>query len=111
MLVEGAKTYISNNPDGVSSGSFTEQRKYIDTVNAEMSKYNYVLGVSKEAKFTGWTILGWLITAFAISLGAPFWFDLLNKLMQVRNSVKIPISGKSSASPASSLENNTKAVG
>src|SRR4029078_3632217 len=27
---------------------------------------------------------GWLITAFAISLGAPFWFDLLNKVTQLR---------------------------
>jgi hypothetical protein len=29
-------------------------------------------------------IIGWLITALAISLGAPFWFDLLSKLMKVR---------------------------
>ncbi|HVE59492.1 MAG TPA: hypothetical protein VNB22_21965 [Pyrinomonadaceae bacterium] len=33
-------------------------------------------------------IFGWLITAFAISLGAPFWFDLLNKFMVVRSTVK-----------------------
>jgi len=31
--------------------------------------------------------LGWLITAIALSLGAPFWFDLLNKLMKLRSSV------------------------
>jgi hypothetical protein len=29
-------------------------------------------------------IIGWLITSLAISLGAPFWFDLLSKLMKVR---------------------------
>lgn len=29
-------------------------------------------------------IVGWLITALAISLGAPFWFDLLNKLTKLR---------------------------
>ncbi len=28
--------------------------------------------------------LGFLITAFAISLGAPFWFDLLNKFVNLR---------------------------
>ncbi len=33
-------------------------------------------------------ILGWLLTAFAISLGAPFWFDLLNKISVVRSTVK-----------------------
>jgi len=32
--------------------------------------------------------LGWLVTAAAISLGAPFWFDLLNKFMIVRSTVK-----------------------
>ena len=31
---------------------------------------------------------GWLITAIAISFGAPFWFDLLNKLISIRSSVK-----------------------
>jgi hypothetical protein len=33
-------------------------------------------------------ILGWLLTAIAISLGAPFWFDVLNKIMVVRSTVK-----------------------
>ncbi|TPG45336.1 hypothetical protein [Flavobacterium pectinovorum] len=33
----------------------------------------------------GWeTIIGWLITALAITLGAPFWFDMLSKLISVR---------------------------
>jgi hypothetical protein len=33
-------------------------------------------------------IPGWLITALAVSLGAPFWFDMLNKIMVVRSTVK-----------------------
>ena len=32
--------------------------------------------------------LGFLITAFAIGLGAPFWFDLLNKFVSLRSAVK-----------------------
>lgn len=39
-----------------------------------------------------WSVLqaiaGWILTAIAISLGAPFWFDLLNKMMVVRSTVK-----------------------
>lgn len=31
---------------------------------------------------------GWLLTGMAISLGAPFWFDLLNKFMVVRSTIK-----------------------
>ena len=33
-------------------------------------------------------ILGLLLTGFAVSQGAPFWFDLLNKVMVVRSTVK-----------------------
>ncbi|NBB14022.1 hypothetical protein GVN21_01480 [Caulobacter sp. SLTY] len=33
-------------------------------------------------------ITGWLITAAAISFGAPFWFDVLNKIMVIRSTVK-----------------------
>ena len=33
-------------------------------------------------------VLGWLITGVAVSLGAPFWFDVLNKFMVVRSTVK-----------------------
>jgi len=31
---------------------------------------------------------GFLLTAIAVSLGAPFWFDILNKIMVVRSTVK-----------------------
>ena len=33
-------------------------------------------------------VIGYLITAVAVSFGAPFWFDLLNKLIIVRSTVK-----------------------
>lgn len=33
-------------------------------------------------------LLGYLITALAIMLGAPFWFDMLNKIMMIRSSLK-----------------------
>jgi hypothetical protein len=32
----------------------------------------------------GWAVVGWLITGFAVSQGAPFWFDVLNKLVNMR---------------------------
>jgi hypothetical protein len=33
-------------------------------------------------------VLGWLMVAFAATLGAPFWFDVLNKVMVIRSTVK-----------------------
>ncbi len=42
--------------------------------------------------FWGWgrRIAGWLFTAIAISLGAPFWFDLLNKFINLRAAAPPP---------------------
>jgi hypothetical protein len=38
----------------------------------------------------GWfaKVIGLLLTALAISLGAPFWFDVLNKIIVIRSTVK-----------------------
>jgi hypothetical protein len=44
--------------------------------------------------YVGWTLaalvllLGYLVTALAVMLGAPFWFDVLNKIMVIRGTVK-----------------------
>lgn len=40
--------------------------------------------------FAGWAIkiAGILLTGLAVSLGAPFWFDVLNRFMVVRSTVK-----------------------
>jgi cytochrome c biogenesis protein CcdA len=33
---------------------------------------------------------GWLLTALATALGAPFWFDLLNRVVNVRHAMRKP---------------------
>jgi hypothetical protein len=35
-------------------------------------------------------VLGWLLTGIAVALGAPFWFDILNKVINIRGSGKAP---------------------
>lgn len=45
-------------------------------------------------------LLGWLFTAIAISFGAPFWFDMLNKLINLRNAGKQSTPQKSESSTA-----------
>jgi hypothetical protein len=35
-------------------------------------------------------IVGWLLTALAATLGAPFWFDMLNRIISIRSSGKAP---------------------
>jgi hypothetical protein len=44
-------------------------------------------------------LLGLLLTALAVSMGAPFWFDALNRILSVRSTLK-PEEGKAGAAPA-----------
>jgi hypothetical protein len=43
-----------------------------------------------SSSMSDWVIIvaGWLLTATAMTLGAPFWFDLLNRFMVVRSTIK-----------------------
>ncbi|MEH2195618.1 MAG: hypothetical protein V7K98_23665 [Nostoc sp.] len=36
-------------------------------------------------------ICGWIVSGFAIAMGAPFWFDILNKIINVRNAGPKPV--------------------
>jgi hypothetical protein len=54
-----------------------------------VSNFRAIPPFTKENVFN-WVlkVVGWCGTAIAISLGAPFWFDVLNKFMVVRATVK-----------------------
>jgi hypothetical protein len=52
-------------------------------------------------------VLGAILTAFAVSLGAPFWFDVLGKIVNVRSTGKAPSSTAGAASPAQSTTGPT----
>jgi hypothetical protein len=82
-LVESAKSFAAE-PGGAN-------RPIKDVVDA-ISTASLPIGWTEVPKRDQWlTIaLGWLITAFAVSMGAPFWFDLLNKFINVRASGKAP---------------------
>jgi hypothetical protein len=82
-LVESAKSFVAQ-PGGTN-------RPIKDVVEA-ISSASLPIGWSEFPKRDQWLTmaLGWLITAFAVSLGAPFWFDLLNKFVNVRASGKAP---------------------
>lgn len=49
---------------------------------------------TKTYDFSIWKFLtmifGWFVSGVAISMGAPFWFDLLGKVVNVRNTGKVP---------------------
>ncbi len=45
-------------------------------------------------------LLGWMITAAAVSLGAPFWFDTLNRIMNIRNAGRSPVEARGKTAAA-----------
>lgn len=58
-----------------------QQEAFMETVSNSGGWFSALLGLSQ-------ILLGWGATIAAISLGAPFWFDALNKIMVVRATVK-----------------------
>lgn len=72
----------------------------------ELDTLSQVLGWNDKDQ-SSWPnrLLGWVLTIVAVSLGAPFWFDTLNKFMRIRNAGDSPAEAaktpeKPKASPA-----------
>jgi hypothetical protein len=62
---------------------------------AEQAELGRIVGWSRtdfDASALTWLqrILGWILTSIAVSLGAPFWFDTLNRFINIRNAGKPP---------------------
>ena len=77
-LINRAESFMKNDISNVHHAIGLEWESYECTTH-------YFVCILKS-------LLGWVITALALSLGAPFWFDLLNKLMKLRGSVATPTS-------------------
>jgi hypothetical protein len=65
----------------------------------ELAALKPLLGWSGENFSAGWKewlsrLLGWCLSITAISLGAPFWFDMLTKVMSIRNAGQKPEKGE-----------------
>jgi hypothetical protein len=79
---------------------YEESVKRIEQMRGEINELGLPVGWSWEpmtvnprglpASGGGWLlkIVGFILTALAVSQGAPFWFDLLNKIIVVRSTVK-----------------------
>jgi hypothetical protein len=47
-------------------------------------------GVSRWMQALNQHFVGWVLTILAVSLGAPFWFDTLNRIITIRGAGKAP---------------------
>ncbi len=88
----GAVVVADNAEDGETLEAIRKQVGEAAPFIGWSARDPYISALRNETKYDGlWQglvkALGLLLTAFAISLGAPFWFDLLQKLVSVRKSV------------------------
>ncbi len=114
QVADAADAYVQQNKDSLrSENDLKKIVQNIDTAYNQLKVYDLPIGWSspqvyihttkkqfnnKSPAHSWWPfikeiiykILGWLVTAFAVSFGAPFWFDLLNKLVDLRKSGKKP---------------------
>jgi hypothetical protein len=105
--ISDSKVAVNANVDSMSVYVVKKSKILIDSANAMINKdianTNELLGLGwtyndgkKIIRIAicqnshWWSLIGWLLTACAISLGAPFWFDLLNKFINLRNAGKKP---------------------
>lgn len=72
--------------DGASSSDITSQAE--NTLGLVLGWHD--VGNLRDPLTWFERIIGWLLTIFAISLGAPFWFDVLNRFMNLRSAGKSP---------------------
>ena len=85
-FVQRASTAI---PDTAAQAlQFHEVRAQLDSLRLPLGWPAEVDQRRERIEYAGQQWLGWLITILAICLGAPFWFDVLNKLMVIRSTVK-----------------------
>lgn len=68
--------------------------KSLEELNKELSRLEIPIGWGKENFNSFWDYVkkigGLLLTIFAVSLGSPFWFDVLSKLANLRSSGNKP---------------------
>lgn len=76
--------------------SLDENFKDLKSLKAELNEAKIPIGwsIEKDIEYGFWDVIkkifGLLLTALAVSLGSPFWFDILNKLANLRSSGKRP---------------------
>ena len=97
-LVAQAQEYVKTNPPPAPQDPAKATPNRITEIKervAEIGKLGVPLGYKGDAPNSDpwwWLskILGLLLTVGAASLGAPFWFDMLNKFINIRSAGKSP---------------------
>lgn len=91
-LVAAAQEYAQSRPEDAKGDPEKRILENLDRIESLGLPVGWAQNDIRRMPLTpeGWLVkgIGWLLTAIAVSLGAPFWFDLLNKVMVIRSTVK-----------------------
>ena len=82
-----------NTKDKITDAQAAEVRKAINRLNGLSG---LPLGWERGAasQFSVWAVPGWFFTALLASLGAPFWFNVLGQLLDIRSAGRTPAKPK-----------------
>lgn len=111
IIVAQAEEYIKQHPEGIAArltggaggtaepGLEAKQPAPSETIRktvAELQQFSLPLGWQGKPKASELPnkILGLLLTVLAVSLGAPFWFDVLSKVSKIRSAGVPPTAAK-----------------
>src|SRR5262249_47579485 len=91
-----AKAEAAAKDPALPNRNYEEAKKDLDSINVPIgwaAGWGAPMRGSEPGAEKVWNrwfapFLGWLLTALAATLGAPFWFDMLNKVMVIRSTVK-----------------------
>lgn len=86
---DAARTVLVTRAEEAAKDTSLQNLTY-EFAKAEVQSLRFPIGWEGADESNGLAIqvLGWLITALAATMGAPFWFDMLNKIMVIRSTVK-----------------------
>jgi hypothetical protein len=89
---------VEANPEAEAKAKVARAQQQMTALQKEFAAIGLPIGWDRAParpeggiELFGWLtrhIAGLLLTAFAVTLGAPFWFDVLNKIMVIRSTVK-----------------------
>ena len=107
-IIEQAYVFMERTPDPSLADTLSTtlsdslEQRVRQLIDEELAMASTALGLGWERspevslsssagwRFVGQRLPGWIITAFAITLGASFWFDLLKRVMNIRTATREP---------------------
>ncbi len=94
-------------PPAERDGTVEDTLREVESGLKSLGALSLPIGWTEEARPSTWygAVAGWLLTAIAIAMGAPFWFDLVGRVARLRSTGVRP---PTSLPPSAEAESRTR---